>query len=245
MQEVQRAVSRVQDFMSESKDTRGFTEPVLAPENDTVGLVKTTPPSAEVKDTDKKVILPEQRYSKLTVKVCDNCEETSEAKLGACKRCLLEFYCSKECQVEAWPSHKSVCKQRQLRGNISRITEHISKKVFRGDVFKKVCAKVNAKNPGRLREKVRYIEIDLTLLNEESSLEDIMNYHTIKSGTPQPCFFHEEDNEISKNVFAMILAGESAINKVAKHKCFILRGYCLEVEHWTLCADVESPSTTA
>lgn len=33
--------------------------------------------------------------------MCSEC-----GKLGVCK---LETYCSKECQVAAWPSHKSVC----------------------------------------------------------------------------------------------------------------------------------------
>eukprot|EP00578_Thalassiosira_sp_NH16_P020375 CAMPEP_0181091686 /NCGR_PEP_ID=MMETSP1071-20121207/8529_1 /TAXON_ID=35127 /ORGANISM="Thalassiosira sp., Strain NH16" /LENGTH=332 /DNA_ID=CAMNT_0023173839 /DNA_START=47 /DNA_END=1045 /DNA_ORIENTATION=+ len=40
---------------------------------------------------------------------CDFCNKTSPKKLPACARCKLISYCSKECQVAAWKTHKQVC----------------------------------------------------------------------------------------------------------------------------------------
>jgi hypothetical protein len=48
------------------------------------------------------------------VKVCRNCEkletQMDNAKLMKCQRCKVTYYCSKECQVADWISHKKTCK---------------------------------------------------------------------------------------------------------------------------------------
>jgi hypothetical protein len=47
------------------------------------------------------------------VKVCRNCDKTEIQMDGAllmkCKRCKVVYYCSKECQVTDWKSHKTTC----------------------------------------------------------------------------------------------------------------------------------------
>jgi hypothetical protein len=46
-------------------------------------------------------------------KVCNHCvkaETLGGAKLMKCQRCKLTYYCSKECQVANWKSHKKMCK---------------------------------------------------------------------------------------------------------------------------------------
>jgi hypothetical protein len=48
------------------------------------------------------------------VKRCRNCEKTESqmdnALLMKCQRCRIAYYCSKECQVANWKSHKELCK---------------------------------------------------------------------------------------------------------------------------------------
>lgn len=43
---------------------------------------------------------------------CAQCgkEETKDLKLLSCNNCRIVRYCSKECQVLAWPKHKEMCK---------------------------------------------------------------------------------------------------------------------------------------
>jgi hypothetical protein len=46
-------------------------------------------------------------------KVCNHCvkyEKLGGAKLMKCQRCKVIYYCSKECQVANWKSHKKTCK---------------------------------------------------------------------------------------------------------------------------------------
>jgi len=41
---------------------------------------------------------------------CMNCGVVKErASLSVCGRCMVEHYCSKECQVADWPAHKATC----------------------------------------------------------------------------------------------------------------------------------------
>jgi len=43
---------------------------------------------------------------------CFRCKKmTNRETLKACSRCKYAQYCSKECQVADWPSHKAICKQ--------------------------------------------------------------------------------------------------------------------------------------
>ena len=42
---------------------------------------------------------------------CFNCEEVKDrSTLMVCSRCKVDQYCSGECQVAAWPDHKSDCR---------------------------------------------------------------------------------------------------------------------------------------
>jgi len=44
--------------------------------------------------------------------VCFRCKQLTNRKtLMACGRCKYAQYCSKECQVADWPSHKATCKK--------------------------------------------------------------------------------------------------------------------------------------
>jgi len=41
---------------------------------------------------------------------CHHCDkEMMRASLSVCSRCMINQYCSRECQVAAWPDHKSDC----------------------------------------------------------------------------------------------------------------------------------------
>ena len=48
--------------------------------------------------------------------VCDHCsltaEQASPKKLRPCGKCFVVRYCSKACQLAAWPGHKAACKAR-------------------------------------------------------------------------------------------------------------------------------------
>lgn len=46
-----------------------------------------------------------------TVRVCANCQSTHNTK--PCAGCLGVYYCSRECQAQDWPSHKSLCRRIQ------------------------------------------------------------------------------------------------------------------------------------
>jgi hypothetical protein len=55
---------------------------------------------------------PEEAYSTNAKvrKVCAHCGKPST--LNICSGCGAVYYCSKKCQLEAWPAHKGACKQR-------------------------------------------------------------------------------------------------------------------------------------
>jgi hypothetical protein len=44
-------------------------------------------------------------------RICGHCRYFEEEgnKMKRCSRCLIEFYCSSECQRSAWPDHQHVC----------------------------------------------------------------------------------------------------------------------------------------
>jgi hypothetical protein len=44
-------------------------------------------------------------------RMCGGCRHFEEEgnKMKRCNRCLIEFYCSSECQRSAWPEHQHVC----------------------------------------------------------------------------------------------------------------------------------------
>ena len=42
--------------------------------------------------------------------VCEHCEQEKErASLSVCSRCMMDQYCSKECQIADWPGHEMIC----------------------------------------------------------------------------------------------------------------------------------------
>ncbi|GJE93914.1 zinc finger MYND domain-containing protein [Phanerochaete sordida] len=44
------------------------------------------------------------------MKTCRNCKESIRDSQGkTCSRCRNDIYCSRECQVAAWPKHKALC----------------------------------------------------------------------------------------------------------------------------------------
>ena len=52
----------------------------------------------------------EERKTQPKLGECNNCEEVKErALLMVCSRCMIEQYCSKECQVAASPEHREDC----------------------------------------------------------------------------------------------------------------------------------------
>jgi hypothetical protein len=64
-----------------------------------------------------KMVAKDMYVAKSTVPIrmcgcCGFCEELGTSKLPRMKRCgscLIEYYCSSECQRTAWPDHKFIC----------------------------------------------------------------------------------------------------------------------------------------
>lgn len=46
--------------------------------------------------------------------VCENCNESDSGKLQFCSGCYATKFCSKQCQVDFWEQHKSICKELQI-----------------------------------------------------------------------------------------------------------------------------------
>jgi len=65
-------------------------------------------------DLDRAVKILQEIYDQTgkakTAVLCANC--TKKIGIKTCSRCLSASYCSKECQVAAWTSHKTVCKKK-------------------------------------------------------------------------------------------------------------------------------------
>lgn len=58
-------------------------------------------------DIDIRLMIVTNRYNN---KICDTCYDKKNPDiLKACVKCKLTFYCSKECQLKAWPKHKLWC----------------------------------------------------------------------------------------------------------------------------------------
>ena len=62
--------------------------------------------------------------------VCDHCGKTEQASvksLKTCARCYDVRYCSKQCQLAAWPEHKAACdtrvKEREDRSRVNPVSE--------------------------------------------------------------------------------------------------------------------------
>ena len=52
----------------------------------------------------------EARENEPKMGICWHCKEEKErAALSVCSRCMIEQYCSRECQVAGWPCHKEYC----------------------------------------------------------------------------------------------------------------------------------------
>ena len=52
--------------------------------------------------------------------ICESCgsfknKDDPKKQLSKCSKCKLSYYCSKNCQVSSWSSHKIICKQRLQR----------------------------------------------------------------------------------------------------------------------------------
>ncbi|KAF8967549.1 hypothetical protein BDZ97DRAFT_1656465 [Flammula alnicola] len=52
-----------------------------------------------------------EAWKQKNARQCAYCEEVKEKDLMICSRCKLAYYCGRECQRLAWPSHKRYCKQ--------------------------------------------------------------------------------------------------------------------------------------
>ena len=50
-----------------------------------------------------------------TIDMCENCK-TAQPECKACSGCKMVLYCSRSCQVQHWPTHKTMCK---MYGNSS------------------------------------------------------------------------------------------------------------------------------
>ncbi|KAJ7151991.1 hypothetical protein C8R46DRAFT_1121707 [Mycena filopes] len=83
-----------------------------------ISFVKAVHPDAAMLAQSNKDIGPSAKDIRSTVRaqleLCSRCEkkQNAETKLRKCSRCLISRYCSKECQVSDWPTHKEACADR-------------------------------------------------------------------------------------------------------------------------------------
>ncbi|KAJ6478807.1 hypothetical protein C8R47DRAFT_1138228 [Mycena vitilis] len=80
-----------------------------------VPFVTFTHPDAEKIAQLNKATAPGRGQIRSTVRsfqLCSVCKKTPDkaAQLKKCSGCLIAHYCSKECQVSDWPTHKKTCK---------------------------------------------------------------------------------------------------------------------------------------
>jgi len=58
----------------------------------------------------KKMHLEARKKTSSKMGKCHNCEEVKErVALSVCGRCKIAHYCSRECQISAWPEHERRC----------------------------------------------------------------------------------------------------------------------------------------
>ncbi|GFH61292.1 hypothetical protein CTEN210_17768 [Chaetoceros tenuissimus] len=79
------------------------------------GKVSTTDPKKEKSQTKKKGKGSKKCDEVIT---CENCGKYGKqigCKLSICSKCRGSYYCSRECQVAYWPTHKALCnKNREM-----------------------------------------------------------------------------------------------------------------------------------
>lgn len=52
---------------------------------------------------------------------CQTLESQIQTTLKRCTKCMKRAYCSKECQVKDWPSHKKACKKEKMHHKFPRM----------------------------------------------------------------------------------------------------------------------------
>jgi hypothetical protein len=94
--------------------------------------------------------------NKTFIKMCNHCRkcetQMDSVKLMKCQRCKLAYYCSKECQVANWKSHKKMCKalssstesSSEQKTSILTIQAFVSSNYF--DIAKEVYKKTQEYN---------------------------------------------------------------------------------------------------
>lgn len=67
----------------------------------------------------KNAALIKKRALKQGNRKCSSCQK-AHVDLRACARCGCVQYCEKACQVQDWPSHKTVCKELAAQSSESK-----------------------------------------------------------------------------------------------------------------------------
>lgn len=62
---------------------------------------------------------------------CNNCNTPANSK---CAKCMYTTYCSRQCQINDWPKHKSVCIEIQMYINMlcKKLQNFVSKIIYFG-----------------------------------------------------------------------------------------------------------------
>lgn len=90
----------------QSKQRKGVEETILGPMLAPLDMLAEAGPGAAVLDAERALAL--RPCANLG---CTNLAGPAEHDLPsqACSRCHVLRYCSRDCQLEAWPSHRRVC----------------------------------------------------------------------------------------------------------------------------------------
>jgi hypothetical protein len=104
----------------EAKDNQGMSALAWAQRNEKHGVVRLI--AASSKSIFGDMMMDLRRRSRFMGRACHNCFKTNK-EMSRCGLCLKARYCSKECQMNHWPRHKTTCDRGGKQASSQRCSE--------------------------------------------------------------------------------------------------------------------------